>query len=152
MHQLVDKATSGSRSNKNDAGKDGSILHNLIQAQDNSEEKMSPEELRDEVNSIMTAGHETTANTLSWALYLLSKPENGNVVNKIVEEVQTVLGYRSQITYDDIERLVYCKAVFMETLRVYPTVPLFTRFAEKETRLGSFKIPANVFVISMLFF
>lgn len=98
---------------------------------------LSDQELRDEAMTIFIAGHETTANSMSWLWYLLSK--NPKILNKVEQEVQDVLGDRRP-TAKDFSSLEYCLKVFKETLRLYPPVPILPRHVEKDDILGGFHL------------
>ncbi len=90
----------------------------LIDAQDEETgERMSDEQLRDEVITMFVAGHETTATALSWTFKLLS--EHPAVRRTLCEEVDRVLGGRTP-TAADFANLPYTLATFEETLRLYP--------------------------------
>jgi cytochrome P450 len=87
--------------------------------------KMTDRQLRDEVMTIFLAGHETTANALTWTLYLLSchpKIESRilDEINIINEEKENVLRNRKIITVEDFSRLKYTEKVLMESMRLYP--------------------------------
>ncbi len=103
----------------------GDFLSTLLSARDEETGTgLSREELRDEMSVIFLAGHETTANTLCWALYLLS--QDAEVQARLVDEIETVLAGRAP-GHDDLKDLVYTNAVVNETLRLYPPVPVFSR-------------------------
>jgi cytochrome P450 len=109
----------------NDKEDHGDFLSSLLLNTDSETGKgLTKTEIRDEMAVIFLAGHETTANTLSWALFLLSQdPESER---KVVEEANSVLSGRSA-TFDDLGALKYTRAVVDETLRLYPPVPVFSR-------------------------
>ena len=79
------------------------------------------EELASLVLNFIVAGRDTTAQALSWTMYYLSK--NPRVKQKLVEEIQSVLSDSDRPDYEQIKQLAYAKAVFMETLRLSPSVP-----------------------------
>ncbi|MBY5775352.1 cytochrome P450 [Rhizobium leguminosarum] len=89
-----------------------------------SGQKLSRQEVRDQIVTILTAGHETTAQTMNWTWYLLSKHPDVEV--KLIEELDEVLGGRTP-AYEDLSRLVYAKAVVQESMRLFPPVPTFSR-------------------------
>ena len=105
---------------------------------------LADEQLRDELLTIAAAGHETTANALSWAWYLLAL--HADVRARLYEELTDVLGTRRP-AIDDIPRLIYTRSVFEETLRLYPPAPALQRKAVRETSLGGCPIPAGSLVI-----
>mmetsp|Transcript_12877 Transcript_12877/g.51414 ORF Transcript_12877/g.51414 Transcript_12877/m.51414 type:complete len:356 (+) Transcript_12877:26-1093(+) len=88
------------------------------------------------------AGHETTANTLAFALHeLASHPE---IQEKMCTEATEVLdGCQPEDYYGRLDRLVYCRAVFEETLRKYPPVVSVPKKAIEDTELGGYHIPAG---------
>ncbi|VAW13419.1 hypothetical protein MNBD_ALPHA09-2118 [hydrothermal vent metagenome] len=103
----------------------GDFLSALLAARDeDTGTGLTREELRDEMAVIFLAGHETTANTICWALYLLS--QDAEVQARLVDEIEVVLGGRTP-AHDDLDDLVYTRAVVNETLRLYPPVPVFSR-------------------------
>jgi cytochrome P450 len=110
----------GTEKNKHHDGYD--LLHALIDAQDPDAgiEPMSDTQLRDEVMTIFLAGHETTANALTWTFYLLS--QNPEVEHKLHNELHSVLGNDTTRlpTIEDIPKLEYTEKVFRESMRLYP--------------------------------
>jgi cytochrome P450 len=87
---------------------------------------------------LFLAGHETTANILAWIWYLLSQmPE---VEARLHEEVDRVLGGRAP-TLADVPKLLYTRAIFEETMRLYPPVPLLSREALVDENFNGHAIP-----------
>ncbi len=116
----------------------GDLLSMLVQARDEAGQGMSNKELRDEAMTLFFAGHETTANALTWAWYLLSKhPE---VAAKAAAEVDRVLEGRLP-TMADLEHLVYVEQVFKESMRISPSVWVFMREAAHDLELGGYEVP-----------
>ena len=105
---------------------------------------MSPRQLRDEVITILIAGHETVASALTWACYLLS--QNPGAVERMRRELADVLGGRFP-GLDDLPALDYTRRVFDETLRLYPPAWLITRKAVVEDTVGGYRIRAGSLVI-----
>ncbi len=94
------------------------LLSMLLRARDEETgEGMSDQQLRDEVITLFVAGHETSANALSWAWYALAK--NPAVKMKLRAEIAAVLGDRMP-SFDDLKALPYTKQVLAETMRLYP--------------------------------
>ena len=106
----------------------GDILDRLIQARDeDSSEGMDDRQLRDEVVTLMLAGHETSATALSWTLYLLAThPE---VETELVHHLASGLGGES-LTGQNLSHVPYLKQVVQEAMRLYPPVWAFARRAE----------------------
>ena len=113
------------------------LLDALLDARDEVGQPMSPSELRDEAVSIFFAGHETSANTLTWAFHMLSThPE---VFTRLREEADRVLGDRLP-TAEDVPKLEYAAAVTRETLRLYPAGWIYGRTAEQDDVLRGHQI------------
>lgn len=111
-------------------------------------EAMDDRQLRDEVITLFLAGHETTANVLSWALYLISAhPE---VEGRLLDELDGVLGTdgrRRTPTIEDVPRLTYTKMVIDETMRLYPPAWITNRQALADDEILGHRIPAGAFVM-----
>jgi cytochrome P450 len=88
--------------------------------------------------TLFLAGHETTANALTWALSLLAL--HPDVAAKLEREVDEVLGDRRP-EYADLSRLPYAACVFKETMRLYPPAYQLGRAALTETRVGGYQVP-----------
>lgn len=100
----------------------------------------SEAEIRDEVSTFMLAGHETTANALSWTLALLSAYPPAR--ERLEEELTDVLGDRDPQA-DDLERLVWTRAVISEAMRLYPPAWTVERQAINEDEVAGTRIPAG---------
>ena len=123
----------------------GDLLSMLLLATDPEAEEegsgMSDAQLRDEVVTLFMAGHETTANTLSWIWLLLSRhPE---VEAKLHDELDEVLDGNRPPAVADLPRLRYADAVVTEALRVLPTVWLLGREAREPTEIGGYRVPVG---------
>jgi len=114
------------------------LLSLMMDASDKQGRHMSDKELIDEVMTMIIAGHETSAGTLNWAWYELSR--NPNIEQCLLDEIQSVL-VNDQLAFDDIAKLRYTKQIINETMRLYPPVWLFTRKALGEDRLGGYTVP-----------
>lgn len=101
---------------------------------------MTDKELLDEINTLIIAGHETSAGTLNWAWYLLS--QHPDVEARMLTEMRTAIRDDS-FSFDELMGLDYTARVLKETLRLYPPVWLFSRRALKEDQLGEFRVPAG---------
>jgi cytochrome P450 len=106
-------------------------------------ERMDDVQLRDEVMTILLAGHETTANALSWTFWLLGRAPH--VERKLREELDTVLGGREP-SLADVPKLKYTLAVLNESLRLYPPVWAIARRAEADDVIGGAHIPKGSLV------
>ncbi len=95
----------------------GDLLSTLLEAQDEEGSGMSDEQVRDEAMTLFLAGHETTANALTWTWYLLS--QNPAEERQLHAELHQVLGGRTP-TVGDIPNLPYTRMVLSESMRLYP--------------------------------
>jgi cytochrome P450 len=101
------------------------LLSMLMSARDeNGRGGLSDEEIRDEALTILLAGHETTANALAWTFYVLQR--RPDVEADLARHVAEVIGDRD-VTFDDVVKLDYVRAVFAETMRVYPPAWITSR-------------------------
>jgi cytochrome P450 len=114
------------------------LLTMLLEAVDEETgERMTDQQLRDEVITIYLAGHETTANALSWAQTLI--PIHPEVEGKLQNEVDSVLQGRIP-TMEDIPNLTYTRMVIDEVLRVYPSVWSVARTPLTTEEIGGYSI------------
>jgi cytochrome P450 len=118
------------------------LLALLVQAVDRQD--LSDREIRDEIATIFTAGHETTALALGWVFYLLDL--HPRIEQRVAEEVRDVLGGRMP-TAEDVERLTLTRMVLEEALRLYPPAHSMTRIALGPDRLGDVPVPKGAVVI-----
>lgn len=118
------------------------LLTLLILAQDTEGDGggMSDAQLRDEAMTIFLAGHETTANALTWTWHLLS--QNPEVEARLHEELDRVLGERAP-GVSDLPRLRYTEMVLSEAMRLYPPAWIVGRRAVVDHELGGYRIPAG---------
>jgi cytochrome P450 len=120
------------------------LLALLLRAVDAGD--MTQHEIRDEIATIFTAGHETTAASLEWILYLLD--QDPAVEARVVAELSRELCGKPEVA-DDLERLRFTRQVVEEALRLYPPAHTITRMALGPDRLGDFAVPRGaVLVIS----
>ncbi|QRK05343.1 cytochrome P450 [Archangium violaceum] len=103
---------------------------------------LSDEQLRDNLIFIFSAGYETSANTLAWTWYLLSKhPE---VYERLRKEVDEVLQGRAP-TYEDLASLPYVHQVVKEVMRIYPVAYFFGREARRDVEIDGYQVPKGTF-------
>jgi cytochrome P450 len=122
------------------------ILSLLMSATDEEGNHLTPQELRDELLTLLFAGHETTATAMSWALYWLHKqPE---IRTKLLAELAS-LGDNPD--YLSIAKLPYLTAICHETLRIYPVAMLtFPRVAQESIDLLGYKIEPETLVVGCI--
>lgn len=124
------------------------ILSMLLEARDESGAAMTDDQLRDEMLTLLVAGHETTATTLAWALHhLLGHPE---WLARVRAEVREVAG-GGDIQPDQTERLVLLDAAIKETLRLTPIIPMVGRVLTKSTTIGGIDIPAGGVALASIY-
>ena len=116
----------------------GDLLSMLLAARDDDGSRMTDRQLRDESITIFLAGHETTANALSWTWMLLA--QNPNVESKLHEELDRVLGGREP-TVEDLPNLRYTGQVITESMRLYPPAWGMARVAIDDTEIAGYPIP-----------
>ncbi|MCY4259428.1 MAG: cytochrome P450, partial [Rhodobacteraceae bacterium] len=117
---------------------EGDLFHLLSMGEDpRTSRRMNRTELRDNLLTFIVAGHETTALTLSWALYLLAC--NQDWQKRVREEIHTVLGGQTARP-DDLDRLVLTRQVLQEALRLYPPAALLLRVALADDTVGGREI------------
>ncbi|MGB3640751.1 MAG: cytochrome P450 [Rivularia sp. (in: cyanobacteria)] len=131
---------------KRQSNEDGTdLLSMLMQARDEDDNsQMSDYQLRDEVATLMLAGHETTANALSWTWMLLA--QHPQVEAKLWDELKSVLGGRLP-TIEDLPQLPYANMVIKESMRLYPPVAIFGREAVEDYQLDGYEIPSGCVVM-----
>jgi len=132
LHALI-RARRASDGNQDD------LLSVLLKATDEeSGVGMSDQQLRDEMMTLVLAGHETTATALTWTWYLVAKhPE---VETQLLGELQQVLGGRTP-TVADLPNLPYTEMVFRESMRLYPPAPGVAREPIEEVSIGGYVVP-----------
>ncbi|MBI1880572.1 MAG: cytochrome P450, partial [Chloroflexi bacterium] len=123
----------------------GDLMSLLLQAQDADDgSRMTDRQVRDEVMTLFLAGHETTALTLSWVLYLLARHPDIEV--RLLAEQQDVLGPRLP-TMEDLPRLPYTEMVLTEALRLYPPAYVVGREALRDYTINGLTIPRGTTVL-----
>jgi cytochrome P450 len=103
-----------------------------------------PQRARDELTTLLLAGHETTASTLSWAFHLMDA--HPSVARRMRAEATAVLGVRRP-TQDDLARLPYITMVVEEVMRLYPPVWILPRSAQADDEVEGHRVPAGSDVI-----
>ena len=125
----------------------GDLLSMLLQARDEQGAGMSERQVRDEVMTLLLAGHETTALALTWAFLLLDR--NPEARGRLEAELAAVLG-REPASPEDVPALPYSQAIVSETLRLYPPAYVTGREAVRDTTIGGTHIPkGHIVLISM---
>jgi cytochrome P450 len=121
---------------------------------------MMDKQIRDHLITMLIAGHETTANALTWTYYLLA--QHPEIEKKLFEEIDSILSTKTQtqqqnatpennarklnrsyrnVTSSDVPKLKYVEKVFREAMRLYPPVWTIGRIVEEEYKIGDYTIP-----------
>lgn len=121
------------------------LLQMFLEAKDaDTGEQMNERQLRDEVLTMLLAGHDTTANALSWTWHLLSlHPE---VERRVFEEVERVLGGRVPGPAD-LAALTYTNQVIKESMRLYPPAWVIGRVAKEDDVIRGYHVPKGTTVM-----
>ncbi|PWT82103.1 MAG: cytochrome P450 [Blastocatellia bacterium] len=125
-------------------GDRGDLLSLLMMAEDQEGTTLTDAQVRDEAMTLLLAGHETTANALTWTWYLLGqslRAETG-----VHEEIARVLASRLP-TIDDVDRLSWIGQVVTESMRLYPPAWMIGRRAIADCAIGEYFVPARSIVL-----
>lgn len=126
------------------AGEPQDLVGQLLLAKANGADALTDSEIRDEVMTIFLAGHETTATSLTWCLYLLAAHPEEQL--KVAQASDEVLGDRDP-NVADLERLEIVRAVFDEAMRLYPPVWRISRFAREADVIQGHDVPRGSIVV-----
>lgn len=119
-------------------GKFDDLLDMLLASKyEDTNEGMTDEQLIDEILIIFAAGHETTANALTWSLYLLD--QNPIVLNKLKQHIDEIT-LPEVPTFKDVMSLDYCRQVTAESMRIFPPAWMTDRIALEEDEINGIKI------------
>lgn len=142
IHGALDAVVAGHRAGTERDG--ASVLGGLLNARDENGIPLDAMAIRNEAAVLFMAGHETTANALAWAWYLISQaPE---VEAKLHAEIDAVIGARTA-RLEDVAKLVYTQAIVDEAMRLYPPVPILSRECVVEERYDDTVIPKGSLVL-----
>ena len=120
------------------------FLDTLLTAVDEDGNGMTDLEIRNEVDTFMFEGHDTTTSGISWTLYCLAKyPEHQQ---KVREEVNNVLMGREWLEFDDLKELKYTQWCIKEAMRLYPPVFVIFRETSEDMELDNYMIPKGVLI------
>ena len=133
-------------SERRQSGQNGSDLIALLLAARDQDtgEAMSSRQIRDEVVSMLSAGHDTVTEALCWTMYLVA--QHPEVERRVCQEATSVLGERNPVA-EDAKALTYTVSVVEEAMRIYPPVWGILRTATAADVLGGYAIPAGARVV-----
>ena len=120
--------------------KESDFISLMMQATNEEGEHLSEKQLRDEVTTMILAGHETSSNALAWTVYLLS--QNKECDTLLAEELANQLNGRRP-TFEDLKSLPYTNAVIKESMRLMPPVWGVSRQATDDFELDGYLIPKD---------
>jgi len=116
----------------------------IVSARQEADPRIGQIRLRDELVTLLLAGHETTASTLGWTLYLIDR--HPQVWERLHAEAVAVLGDNLPV-YEDLHQLTYTAMVVEEAMRLYPPVWLLPRMAQAADEVGGYHVPAGADVL-----
>jgi cytochrome P450 len=134
IERLIDE-----RRTRTAAGSD--VLSMLLAARDATGSPLAPQAVADELMTLLLAGHETTANTLAWAWYLLAR--HPAIEARLAAEARAAADAGGALTVESLPRLPFAAQVFAEALRLYPPASAFGRRALEAGVLGGYAIRAG---------
>ncbi|XP_067106821.1 cytochrome P450 4V8 [Osmerus mordax] len=124
------------------------FLDMLLKTTDEDGNKLTHQDIQEEVDTFMFRGHDTTAAAVNWAIHLLGS--NPEVQRKVQQELKEVFGESDRpINTEDLKKLRYLECVVKESLRLFPSVPFFARRICEEFHINGFKVPkgANAIIV-----
>ena len=146
LDALIYQMIADRRNSEREHGDLLSMLVAAVDVEDGSRARMTDQQVRDEAITLLLAGHETTANALTWTWYLLS--QNPAVESKLREELDRVLAGRVP-SVSDMAGLVYTKRVVTEAMRIYPPAWLVGRRCSGEYTIGQYELaPRSIIFMS----
>ncbi|XP_046450414.1 cytochrome P450 4C1-like isoform X3 [Daphnia pulex] len=117
------------------------LLDLLLKASEDGK-VLSNQDIRNEIDTFMFGGHDTTTSLMSWFLYAIAS--NPDIQERVCFELQNEFGDSERnCTQEDIPNLKYLECCIKETLRLYPSVPGFERAVQEDVQIGKYLIPAG---------
>jgi cytochrome P450 len=121
------------------------VMSLLLSARDDDGAPLTDEELRDELVTLLVAGHETTATALAWALRrIAARPD---VERRLRAEIEAA----APLSPEKISKLEYLDAVIRESLRLDPVIPVVGRVLKEPARIGGWDLPAGAGVLCSIY-
>ncbi len=123
----------------------GDLVSLLLWARDEETgESMSDRQIRDELMTMLQAGHDTVSDAIAWTWYLMAKHPDAR--QRVEQEVDSTLGGRPP-RFEDLPALAYTNRVILESMRVYPPAWVFARTPVADDVIGGYHIPAKSLVV-----
>lgn len=143
LERIVDRLAAD-RAAHPTADRDDVISRLIASTEQEKDPRVARTRLRDELVTLLLAGHETTASTLSWAFYLADA--HPDVWQRLHEEAVEVFS-GAPLGYEDLHRFSYTSMVLEEVMRLYPPVWILPRLAQHEDEIGGYHVPAGADVL-----
>ena len=124
------------------------LLEAMIVAADEPDSGIDDAQVAGNVLTMLLAGEDTTANTIAWMIYLLSR--HPQALARAAEEVRAVISDPGNPTYDQLGALQYVEACAHETMRLKPVAPMIVLQPLRETTAGNVRVPRNVVVLGLM--
>ncbi len=147
LHRVVDEVVRQRQQLAANTNDFRDMVSYLLEFRTEDGQPLSVERVRNEILTIMLAGHETTGVGLVWSLYFLS--QHPEAMEKLYAEVDALEG---PLRLEDLDRLPYAKGVFYEALRLHPPAWAFSRRALEEDQIGPYRIKKNAVMIIAPYF
>ncbi|MBW4701512.1 MULTISPECIES: cytochrome P450 [unclassified Micromonospora] len=144
LAEIVDELAERRRARPGHEDHDDALSRLLASTRREPDPAVGRRRLRDELTTLLLAGHETTASTLGWTFHLLDR--HPQVWERVRAEALEVLGDRAP-TYEDLPRLTYTSMVLSEAMRLYPPVWMLSRRAQEADEVGGYAVPAGTDVL-----
>lgn len=145
VHALLQAEIEERRTTDNQGRND--ILSLMMAARDENGQAMTDEELRDELLTLLFAGHETTATVLAWAFYQIHR--SPDVLDKLLHEMDS---FGETPNPMELAQLPYLTAVCQETLRMYPVIPvIFPRITKSPMQIGGYEFAAETTLMPSIY-
>jgi cytochrome P450 len=143
LQEVVDQLVADRMAEGTD-GRDDALSRLIESTRSEADPRVGRQRMREELVTLLLAGHETTASTLSWTFHLIDRhPE---VRERLHEEAVRVLGDRLP-AYDDLAELRYTSMVISEVIRLFPPVWMLSRIAQSPDEVAGYPVPAGADVL-----
>jgi cytochrome P450 len=146
--KTINKLVTAMIDERKQLNKNENLLDAMINATDSEDQsQMTTTQLKDEAVTIFIAGHETTATALTWTWHMLLK--HPDIIMKARDEVDAQIS--DTPTFQEIQGLTYLKAVFEESMRLYPPFWRVSRKTAKPLKIKNFDIPLGTNIVTSIF-